>query len=109
MSLQEMDKRIVISKVLKDPAFVHLNNNKKIKNPENRRLIFNNEKFDSLVSCNIFYKECIDFDPLKKINKLLSQNLKIKKDEIDIDLNYTSRTNNKNKSIWIHEFYHQNF
>ena len=106
----QSNERVVKTNLLNNPSETLLNNNKKILNPQTRRLIFNSENFESLISCNVFYNECESFDlDQKKKDRLLSQNLKVKKDKLDINLNYTSRTNNGNNSEWFHEFYKKKF
>lgn len=106
----QKNEKVVKTNLLKNPSETLLNNNKKILNPDTRRLVFNSESFKSLISCNVFYNECTSFDlDQKKNSKLLSQNLKVKKDKLNIDLNYTSRTNNGNNSIWFHDFYKKKF
>ena len=103
------NERIVKTNLLKDPSITLLDNNKKIINPEARRLVFSKNDFKDLISCNVFNEECTNFNlEKKKINRLLSQNLKIKKNKVDVNLNYTSRTNNGNNSIWFHEYYKKN-
>ena len=106
----EENPRIIESKINNRPYISYINNNKKINKPNNRKLVFHSNNFKNFQTCNIFSSEC-DISDLeqKDISNLISQRLKISKNRNDVELNYTSRTNDGENSIWFHEFFKKNF
>ena len=73
--------------------------------------MFHSKDFSSFSICDVLSKNC-DFSSnlkQKKINKLLSQSIKFKKDDKNFELNYTSRTNENKNSMWYNEFYKKNY
>lgn len=106
----EENSRVIESKINNSPYISYINNNKKINKPNNRKLVFHSNNFKNFQTCNIFSSEC-DTSELeqKDISNLISQRLKISNNRKDVELNYTSRTNDGENSIWFHEFFKKNF
>ena len=106
----EKTNRVVKIAVQKDPFKNALINNKKITNPELRKLVYHSNNFESFLICDIQNINCkIKNFEKEDLKKLISQNLKVKKNNNNINLNFTSRTNQKIDSVWYHEFYKKKF
>ncbi|RPF76833.1 MAG: hypothetical protein CBE14_001865 [Rickettsiales bacterium TMED254] len=106
----DKNPRIVKIKIQEDPYSNYLNNNKKIYNPDSRKLVYHSSDFKNFLTCNVFSTDCKTSDfQQNAINDLVSQRLKINQNNKDLELNYTSRTNEKNNSIWYHEFFKKKF
>ncbi len=112
LSNVKIDKnpRIVKIKIQKDPYSNYHNNNKKISNPDSRKLVYHSSDFENFLTCSVLSTDCKTSDfQQSAINDLVSQRLKINQNNKDLELNYTSRTNEKNNSTWYHEFFKKEF
>ena len=112
LSNVKIDKnpRIVEIKIQEDPYLNYFNNNKKISNPDSRKLVYHSSDFGNFLTCSVFSTNCKTSDfHQKEINDLVSQRLKLNQNNKDLELNYTSRTNENNNSTWYHEFFKKKF